>query len=524
VKSAVFPAGSTPWLLAHELKLSLRAMTGRRGGLVGLILVGGLLVILTVVGGFPLALALRHLPVRETPLLLMAFDIGMAMVFTLILSQTLASATMAFYERGDLDLLLSSPVPPRRVLTVRAVGIATVPFLWFAAILTIVALPLAATGQPRWLAGYLVLASIALLAAAAGVSVAMALFRIIGARATRTVGQLLAAFIGAAFFLVSQSRNFLPDGGRAMFGGVARWSQSGAFAPGALLSWPARAAMGEPLPLIAFAGASVLVFMAAAAGLGRRFSADAAVASGIGSGPVRASDRGVEARSFGGGVFWTMMRKELRLLVRDPTLLSQVLLRTLYVLPLTFLMVKGAGHTPDDGGSRITAFLNSIRLASLAGAVTFMAGQVAGSLAWIAISAEDAPELLACAPVDGGLVRRAKLAATVLPVALLLVLPLGVLAWLSPWVGVCAVLGAVASAASAALVNLWFEKAAPRKAFRSRRGGSALGAVAEVILGIGWAVTTGMAAALSPWALIPAALTLVAMGVLRGISDPDRAY
>jgi ABC-2 type transport system permease protein len=303
-----------------------------------------------------------------------------------------------------------------------------------------------------------------------------------------------------------------------------RWSESGVFAPGAPLSWPARAALGEPLPLLVFVVVAVSIFMAAAAGLGRRFSADAAVASGVGSGPVRISGRGVTAQSFGSGVFVTMMRKELRLLVRDPTLLSQVLLRTLYVLPLTFLMVKGAGHTSDDGGSRMTVFLSSFRLASLAGAVSFMAGQVAGSLAWITISAEDAPELLACAPVDSGLVRRAKLTATIVPVALLLALPLGVLLWLSPWIGFCATFGAVASAASAALANLWFEKAAPRKAFRNRRGGSALGAVAELMLGLGWAVTAGMAAALSPWALIPAALTLVAMGVLRGISDPDRAY
>jgi ABC-2 type transport system permease protein len=499
-------------------------MTGRKGGAVGLIIVGAIMAITTIAAGVPLALMMRHVAVRETALLIMISDIAVVAVFTLILSQTLASATTAFYERGDLDLLLSSPLPPRRVLTVRAVGIATVPFLWFAALATIAVLPLAATGQPRWLAVYLVLASIALLAAAVGVSVAMALFRTIGARATRTVGQLLAAVIGAAFFLISQSRNFLPDGGRRVFGGVMRWSQSGVFEPGAPLSWPARAVLGEPAPLLAVVGGCVLIFMTVAAGLGRRFSADAAVAAGIGSGAGRASDRAVSARSFGGGVFVTMMRKELRLLIRDPTLLSQVLLRTLYVLPLTFVMVKGAGHSPGGSISQVATMLNSIRLASLAGGVTFMAGQVAGSLAWITISAEDAPELLACAPVDGGLVRRAKLTATMIPVALILALPLTALLWLSPWIGACATVGVIASAVSAGLVNLWFEKAAPRKSFRNRRGGSVVGAIAEVLVGLGWAVTAGMAAAASPWTLIPAAATLVTMGVLYGISDPERAY
>jgi ABC-2 type transport system permease protein len=524
VRGLALPPGSTPWLLAHELKLSLRGMTGRKGGSLSLIIVGAGVVIATLAGGVPMALWLRRVPIHETALLIMGFDIAMAAIFTLILSQTLASATMAFYERGDLDLLLSSPIPSRRVLTVRAVGIATVPFLWFAMILTIAALPLALVGQPRWLAGYPVLASIALLAAAAGLSIAMSLFKLIGARATRTVGQLLAAVIGAAFFLVSQSRNFLPDGGRAVFGGVVRWAGSGVFEPGTVLSWPARAVLGEPLPLVVFVGFSVVIFMSVAAGLGRRFSADASVAAGMDSGRARASHRVVSAKSFGGGVFVTLMRKELRLLIRDPTLLSQVLLRTLYVLPLTFVMLKNAGPSPSGHVSHVATMINSFRLASLAGGVTFMAGQVAGSLAWITISAEDAPELLAVAPVDGGLVRRAKLAATMIPVVALLALPLGALAWLSPWIGACAILGSVASAGSAGLINLWFEKPAPRKAFRNRRGGSVVGAIAEMLLGLGWAVTAGMAAALSPWALIPAAVTLVAMGVFYGVSEPDRAY
>ncbi len=514
------PAGSTPWLLLHELKLNLRGMTARKGGRLSLIVVCAAIIIATVAGGVPLALKLRGVSIRPTPLLIMGFDLALVMIFTLILSQTLASAVMAFFERGDLDLLLSSPLPSRRVLTVRAVGIATTPFLWFAAILTIVILPLAAVGEVRWLAVYPMLAAIALLASATGVSLAMALFRLLGARRTRTVGQLIAAFIGAAFFLVSQSRNFLPDNGRAAFGGLLRWAKSGVFAPDQPLSWPARAVLGEPLPLLAFVCISLLAFTGVTVALGRRFASNASVAAGADVGVRRAPSRPITADGFRGGVVAIMIRKELRLLVRDPTLLSQVLLRTLYVLPMTFLMIKGAHHPSGPEGS----FVSGMRLAALAGAVTFMAGQVAGSLAWIAISAEDAPELLACAPVDGKEVRRAKLAATMIPVAAILAAPLLALTWLTPWVGLCAIFGAAASALSAGLINLWFEKPAPRKAFRNRRGGSVVGAIAEVLLGAGWGATAGFAAAASPWALIPLAATLVAMGVFYGISNPDQGY
>jgi hypothetical protein len=99
-----------------------------------------------------------------------------------------------------------------------------------------------------------------------------------------------------------------------------------------------------------------------------------------------------------------------------------------------------------------------------------------------------------------------------------------VLIWLSPWAGACAAFGVAASAVSSGLVNLWFEKPAPRKAFRNRRGGSVVGAIAEIVLGLGWAATTGIAAAGQPWALASAGLTLVIMGVLYGVSNPDRAY
>jgi len=522
VSGIALPAGSTPWLLVHELKLSLRAVTGRKGGLRGLIIVGVALVLGTIFGGIPVAKMLGHAALQPSAPLMMGFDAALLLIFTLMLSQTLASATTAFFERGDLDLLLSSPLPARRVLAVRAVAIATTPFLWFTLFLTPVLLPVAVMGQPRFLAAYLMLAAVALLAGAAGVSLAMALFRLLGARRTRTVGQLIAALIGAGFFLISQSRNFLPDNGREAFGGVMRWAASGVFAPAAPLSWPARGVMGQPLPLLAFMAGALLIFAAMAAGLGRRFSVDASMAAGVGSGPVRVSNRAVTTKGFGGGVFSTMIRKELRLLVRDPTLLSQVLLRTLYVLPMTFVLVKSAGH--HSTASNAPAYLGAFGLAPYAGALTFMAGQIAGSLAWITISAEDAPELLACAPVDSRVVRRAKLAATMIPVALLLAAPVIALLVIMPWVGVCALAGAAVSAMASGRVNLWFEKPAPRKAFRSRRGGSATGAIAELGLGLGWGVSAGMAAALSPWALIPMAATAVAMGVLYGLANPDRAY
>ncbi len=518
MRGPIFPPGSTPWLLLHELRVSWRAIAGRKGAVRGFIILGVFLAI-GLAGMVSFAFFLRTIPVHETPLLVMAIDLGMATIFTLMLSQTLSAATMTFCERGDLDLLLSSPIEPARVLAAKAIGIAVMPVLWFCGLATLAVLPMAIVGQPRWLVIYPVIAGIGLLAAAAGISLAMALFRLIGARRTRTVGQLMAAIIGAAFFVGSQARNLMPDNGRAVFAAAGRWSQSGLFAGDGALVWPARAVLGQPAALGAILAAALLVFLLTARGLGRRFAANAAVAAGVSFESSRGKARNQAAARFSDGVFGNVLRKELRLLLRDPTLLSQVLLRALYVLPLAVVMLKTAHQSSDNPGS----LFDAARLAVLGGAVAMLAGQLAGSLAWITISAEDAPDLIACAPVSGGLVRRAKLTAAMIPLGVLLVVPLAVLTWLAPWVGSCAILGSGVSAASACLINLWFEKPTPRSAFRNRRGGSVLGSIAEMLVGMMWGLTTGVAAAGSVFAVIPGVLVVGGMAVLWAVSAPQRS-
>ena len=508
--------GSIPWLLAHELKLVYRA---RAKGKATLWIVAAVVAGLMLLVGTPLALFLRRMPMHETPGLLMTLDLILMVVFTLILSQTLTMAVIGFYQRGDLDLLLSSPLPPRRTLMVRAVGIAVAPLLWFASLISVVVLPSAVLGQPRWLTAYPVLVALALFASAAGMGLAMALMGLIGARATRTFGQLLAAVIGAAFFLIGQLRNLLPDHGDKLYGDVMAWADAGALQPGAPLSWPAQAVLGHPLPLLGLFGASALLFAAVVLSAGRTFAANASLASGASVGPARTTAKRASVRGFQGGLDAALIRKELRLLLRDPTLLSQVLLRVLYVLPLGFGVVRAGASARHS-----TDLFSAQQLFGLAAAVAFVAGQLAGSLAWIVICAEDAPELLTCAPVDGSRVRWAKLAASMIPVAVLLGPLLLALAWFSPWVGLCALLGTAASSVSSGLVNLWFEKPAVRKAFRGRRTGSILVGILEALLGLGWGATTGLAAAGTPFAVIPGAVTLGLLGLARALGNPKRGY
>jgi ABC-2 type transport system permease protein len=172
--------------------------------------------------------------------------------------------------------------------------------------------------------------------------------------------------------------------------------------------------------------------------------------------------------------------------------------------PLAVLLLRQAGEG------------NALLMPGSAAALSLVAGQVAASIAWITISAEDAPDLLACAPAPVSLVRRGKLAAAGLPVAVLLAPLLLPLTVLTPWVGLMATLGCAAAVGAATLINVWWQKPAKRSDYRSRRGSSWFVTVAELVIGALIAVATGLLAAGVVWGLVPAVLAgLVFLGLRR---------
>jgi ABC-2 type transport system permease protein len=493
--------GSTLWLAAHEARLAWRGFIGGRRGRRRFVVLG-IVGVVFVLAAFPIALALKDVEITANPVIAIGVDLAAAAVFTLMLSQTLAGATEALYSRGDLDLLFSSPLSPRKILTVRFLALAAASFAAFAVMLAPFLAPVALVGHWRWLAVLPLLGALALAASACGMVLAVGLFALIGPRRTRTVAQVLAALIGSALFLVSQARTILGGrGSNGVAGRIVALAHDPGFRLPPLADWPLRAALGEPVPLAAIAAASIAMFWVASAWLSRRFAADAAAAQGADLG--RRHARHAPLRPFAGGAFAATFVKELRLLRRDMGLMSQVLLRVLYLLPAALVLVRNAGAHAG------------VLLPGGAGVLAFMAGQVGGSLTWITVSAEDAPELLACAPAPPTTLRAAKLAAGLTPLAILLCLPLAALIVLAPLVGLAATLGAAAAALAAALINAWYPSPGKRSQFRRRRTGSLLIAWAQLIVSALVGGATGLAAAGSPWALLPTAVAAIALLAMR---------
>ena len=500
--SLPFRPASTPWLLAHELRLAWRGFkAGRKssgpGAFVAFAILGGLILI----GGIFLALAVRGVAVPIVPMAVIIADLALAVILTLMLSTTLAASADALYERGDLDLLFSSPLAPRKVLFVRALGLTVNAALWFMVPAALLLTPSILMGHPAWASVFVVLAAAALGASGIGLLLAMALFALIGPRRTRTVAQVLAALIGAAFFLASQYRNLMGErASESLFARIALDVRDGVIVLPPFADWPLRAALGQPVPLLVLVAIGAGIFLFAAQVLGRRFADAAAATQGA---ETRKAAKG-PTRAFAAGAFRATVRKELRLISRDAALLSQVLLRVLYMLPLAFAMARGAAHLP------------AWALAGPAAAVTFLAGQVTGSLIWITVSAEDTPDLLAIAPAPMSVLRRAKLAAALIPVAVLLAAPIAVLAWFAPLAALWTAIGAGLTAWSSGLIGIWHQKPGKRADFRRRRAGSFLAALAE----LGIAALIGGATALAVagwyvWALPPLIVAGALMMALR---------
>jgi ABC-2 type transport system permease protein len=260
--------------------------------------------------------------------------------------------------------------------------------------------------------------------------------------------------------------------------------------------WPARAAMGEvPLTLALLGlggGALALVIAATAATFGGHVVAAAGVAfAEAKTQRRRARFRPVPAKR-------ALRRKEWMLIRRDPWLMSQTLMQILYLLPPALLLWRNYG----DGGDALLILVPVIVMA---------AGQLAGGLAWLAVSGEDAPDLMASVPVAARTIVAAKVEAVLGAVAMVTAPLLAALALAAPWLAAVGALGVAVSAGSATMIQIWFRGQAKRSNFRRRQTSSRVATLAEALSSILWAGVAALAAAGMWLAIAPAVLALLTL-------------
>ncbi|HEY1604314.1 MAG TPA: hypothetical protein VGF77_01800 [Allosphingosinicella sp.] len=461
--------GSLLWLVLHELRLSFRG--GRRGFGRWLRIV---LLVAFLALGIMIALALRDVPLAPKPNWLVIGNAALLVILTFMTTQSLMIALRTLFEKSDLDLLLSSPLPEGRVLAAKLLGIAASATITYFLLFLPLALPVAILGHPRLLAFVPVVAALAMLAASIGLALAILLVRAIGARGARAFGQIVAAALGGAIYLVSQlAGNNRPGHGRIV--GIANWLRAHGWGVSGWSALPARGLFGEVRPLLVLILASALLFALTSRFLRTRFLASFQSAGERSGRRAKANRRGP---AFGGGLMGTVVAKEARLLLREPEILFIVLLRLIYLFPLVLI---GSRHGGAD-----------LAVPGLAAVGVIAAGQLCGSISWLAISAENAPDLLAVAPVDPVRLKRMKLAAALLMVAPVAAIIPAVIAFRGAHVAALVTYaGTIVAGAGAGWIELLLGKPAKRSNFR-RRQGSLLTSLLGVLLSMIVAAVTAV--------------------------------
>jgi ABC-2 type transport system permease protein len=238
---------------------------------------------------------------------------------------------------------------------------------------------------------------------------------------------------------------------------------------------PARGLFGEVRPLLLLVGASAALFALTSWLFRMHFRASFQRAG------ERSARRSMAGRgpAFRGGLLRVVVAKEARLLAREPEILFMALLRLIYLFPLVLVATRGTGA-------------NLIAAPALAAVGVIAAGQLCGSLSWLTISAEDAPDLLAVAPVDPTRLKRMKLTAALVMVApVAAIVPLIIAARGSPLGALVALAGTLIAGAGAGSVELMLGKPARRNSFSRRRQGSVL----TSLLGLAFAIVVATATA-----------------------------
>jgi ABC-2 type transport system permease protein len=496
--------GSWLWLARHEGRLAWRDMRylmtgggrwrGRNVIIVFVILAIGLhMIAFGVVGrhaGMTLDVGTRGFTSITGSLLL---------IFFLLLSQALEQVTRLFYGRGDLDLFRSSPAPLRRLFVIRvmAIGVST------AIMALVIAFPainvLAILGGMHWFTALGVAVATAALTAGIGLVLAAILFDTLGPKRTRFAAQVASAIVGSAFIIGVQAVAILSIGTlspRDFFDSDLVLTHMPP--PDSALWIPARAVLGSipdlAITIIVAAAALILPMVLLSGRLGGYAIATASV------------HHGGNRRAWSTRLFRTasprqlLQRKEWVLLFRDPWLASQTLMQLLYLIPAALLLWRFYG---DSRGALIV----------LAPVLTMAAGQLGGGLAWLAVSGEDAPDLIASAPISPMHNLLAKVEAVLIAVfAIFTPFLLGILTHSWTMALICAI-SILVAASSSTLIQIWFRSQARRRYFRRRQTSSRIATFAEAFSSVAWASAAAVAANESWYWIAPA---IVAILVLAG--------
>ena len=495
-------SGSLSWFARHEFNLAwrdfVRMLSGGRPGRERrafiLIVIAALLMHLIAFAVLSPALS-GDLEINKR--LYTVLSGTLLLSFSLMLSQGMELVTRVFYSRSDLDLILSSPASQRRLFTVRVGAIAGSITLLSLLIAGSAINVMAVFSDLRWLLAYPVIIACGLMATALSLALTVGMFRLFGPAKTRLAAQIVAALVGASFVIGIQIAAISSMGSYSRFEFLKSDLLATALPAADHFIWlPARAITGEAGPLMFIVGASAAALALAIFMFADRFGPLVISAAGTTQTTSRQHNGPSVFRRL--SVSQALRRKEWKLLARDHWLISQTLMQILYLLPPAFMLWHGFGNIDIIG-------------VVLVPVLVMASGQLAGGLAWLAISGEDAPDLIGTAPVPPSLLVKAKIEAVLITIVAVVSPFIIAIAFASLKTALLAAAGIAIAAASATWIQLLFKSQSKRTSFRRRQTASKVATLTEAFSSILWAGTVALAAT-GTWFWV--ATLAMALGVL----------
>jgi ABC-2 type transport system permease protein len=432
------PLAQVRLVLFNDLRLLWRALMSRKLASIGsTILIG---IVLLALHAVFIMLFLGS----ENGLPLGAEAMTWSFFAFLMLGAAMTHAIALLFEGNDFDLLLSSPIAPRIVLTTRILTICSSAWLSSALLLAPMLNGAIIGSSPRYLAGYATWFALTACCAAVGTTCTLGLVKWLGAKRARTWVQVLGAITGALVYLTFQSQRFVGDDERNV---VWEYALVVFNSPPAMTL--ARSARGSWMDLLIVVGTATAALAITARQLAATFL----------TGIQESGDHVTRKRRKGRflireGAFRATFWKEVRLIARDPLLLAQILPTAMYVLPALFGFQRFGG------------------MAMLAPLAVVVGAQFSLLLATVAVGGEECLDLIISSPLPEVRLRTAKMAAAMaLPVALTTVL-CGIVAWMGrPGLAAAALLTSVATASACTWLKASEVTPAPRADILKRRRG-----------------------------------------------------
>lgn len=460
--------GSLPWLVRHELRLWWRE--ARTKGLSERVILISSAFSVLLLGWlwFTLGTVREVLPKVLPPTVGFWFAVAVwGFAFLFALREAMAQSSIAIFDRGDLDLLIASPMPSKAIFTSRLLGIAISTFLSFSLFVIPYSIAVLLFGFYSLLGIYPVLISTSLIAASLGMILSLWLTRVLGAKSARSLVDFLSIVVSSLFVLLSQLPNLVRIYHFQLPKTLLEWP---IFSQASPLWFPARALYFD-LPAVFFS----LVFGSGLFWLTLEFL-NRWFLSSTQQAVVEKTKIPKTFAPFSSNLNALLLKKEWKLILRNPYLLSRTFLPILLLVPLGLASV---------GGTQMIA------LGSLLTMGTVLIGtQFATALTITALSAEEAPDLLKSSPISGTKVRQIKLLAALIP-SWLLVTPLFVFMGFHKMTLILPILVFLGATTCTVILRLWNTRPIPLAQLMGRKRENLPSAdiwlsIAEIITNFAW--------------------------------------